>query len=328
MQPATPVVDNADAPAALPPPSPSHPHSAAPAAAAASVHDTTPPPSSSGARQPRRRRTKRARGDAAAAGANRFVETDDAAAAAAGAPTISLELPTADTPSMEAWLMALPPALVADSQKGFTEDPDATGPEPYANGEELLEEIKEMLDNDMDTRIFVRQQSLSRDEAMAVLVYTAQCPRLFGDANRNMRLGNREALEPVWPFLQWLLSALPKLPSHDGVVYRVLSSRDATAAHTYTVGRRPSWPAFSSASTALSSEQLSDFGFDDKGDPGVLLVADVGGARSVGPLTVLPPGWQGMVRRTVQRAAFNAPLAARLCRHRANDRAAAAVCAV
>ena len=100
-----------------------------------------PPPSGDDTER-RRRRTVRPRigGDAAAAGACRFVEIDEPAAAAAGAATISLGLPTADTPSMEAWLMALPPALVADSQKGFTEDPGTTEPEPYASGEELLTE--------------------------------------------------------------------------------------------------------------------------------------------------------------------------------------------
>ena len=215
-------------------------------------------------------------------GDNRFVGSTDASGDTA---RVTVDPPTADTPRMEAWLRALPPSLLTDSQSAYLEGDDEE-PAPYRSGAELLDDVLVELTSP-DARIFVRERDLTRDEAMAVLVYTAQCPYLFGDANRNLRLGQRDALEPVWPFLQWLVAALARLPTTAGVVYRALSSRDAAVA--YVADERKLWPAFTSASPSLLQSNLNDFGFDPSSrEAGVLLVIEVSSARSVGPLSFLP----------------------------------------
>ena len=159
-----------------------------------------------------------------------------------------------------------------------------------------------------------------------MLVFSAEVPGIVNRMNRALRdLDPRpRVVDEYDPLLAWLRAALAKLPQYAGVVYRALRSKDDTAGLAYTVGQSVYWPAFTSASTALNSELLEDFGFDRASqEAGVLLVADVSGARVLGPLTFFPneaevllrPAWRGVVRCGVTNPALSAHLGIDVSKH-------------
>ena len=239
------------------------------------------------------------------------------------------------TPTMERWLMsALDPAdgCLAGSFSSYDG-------RTFANAADLWHDVTRTLALP-DAAAFVGSHGLSRDEAAACLVFTAET-NVFSRANRALRLSDAAALAPYQPFLGHLMAAMAKLPRYDGVVYRAWGDKDIV--RQYLIGSEVVWGQFSSSSPTLTPQQLVTFGQNrtsgsgsvagnsttsfpsgspgaspassggssltsSEGEAGVVLVIEVAGGRRLGPLSlfpsedevVLPPTWRGVVRGAVR----------------------------
>ena len=201
------------------------------------------------------------------------------------------------TTPMRTWLTQLPEALLSGSMSVLTGA-------PFPSGAHLLAECDWLL-SDPAVRRFVVAQRMSDSEALAVAVFTAQCPHIFGAANRYLRTGNTAALAKYAPFVSWLLQGLQRCPQRTGVVFRAWDSKLITT--EYVRGRPLHWQQFSSTAAVLTPAQLETFGrHGATGTAGVLLAIDASTGCVLGPLSffpdegevVLPPPWKGGVRGT------------------------------
>lgn len=94
---------------------------------------------------------------------------------------------------------------------------------------------------------------LTRDEAASINIYTLESP-VYKVLNSMLLKGDRDPLNPWFPYLKLLLTALHKLPSCPGTYYRGVS---ADIASQYTKGTKVVWWAFSSSTATI--EALRDF---------------------------------------------------------------------
>ena len=238
---------------------------------------------------------------------------------ATGVATQQRQAPPAQT--MRDWLFDLPPSMLADSQAPNLGQPWSG--QAYTRGAQLWEDVCWKL-GQPDVIAFVQRHGFQPDEAAAVVVFTAECPAVFGRLNRALREGDAGTVAEYAPFLAWLLRAMPKLPAHSGVVYRALDSKDRTAGLAYTMEQAVTWPAFTSTSTSLSNSNLQDFGMDRATqEAGVLFVTQVEAGRLLGELSffshekevLLPPGWRGVVRCTVRDLYLSEDLGVDVSKH-------------
>ena len=85
---------------------------------------------------------------------------------------------------------------------------------------------------------------LSEDEIAAVVLYTM--PIVYQLLNAALRSGEENCIAPFRRFARLLLSALVKLPSYNGVVYRAINARLGNG--EYTNGSEIMWGGLSSCS--------------------------------------------------------------------------------
>ena len=225
---------------------------------------------------------------------------------------------------MSNWLYSLPDDHFRQSFSPFTG-------ESYAKASGLLNDIARVLRQPTCVRL-IAQCGLSHDEATAIAIFSSHCPFIFAHANRCLRLGDAAGAAPFMPFLSHLLLGLHKLPTFDGIVFRVWNSKDP-ALRGYHVGASVRWPQFSSCATQLNKALLDTFGVVEaestssdgkdatsfgslssekrvmsspsqrRPERGVLLALDVRGARRVSDISLFPheaevvllPPWEARV---------------------------------
>ena len=96
--------------------------------------------------------------------------------------------------------------------------------------------------------------SLTPDEAAAVYLYTMQC--LYLHLNAALRSEKREQVTPYYSYLKLMLTALWKLPSAQGLVYRGVK-RDIRA--QFDKGKTLTWWGLTSCTSALDLMQSDQF---------------------------------------------------------------------
>ena len=142
---------------------------------------------------------------------------------------------------------------------------------------------------------------LTRDESAAVYLYTMQTP-LFSHLNETLRAENRDALKPWFAFLKLFMSALEKLPSMKGTVWRGVNYDDTL---TFVDDDEHIWWGVNSCSMALNAVQPY------LGDKGTLFAIDVIHGKDISAFSahedeqevVLMPGTR--VRRRCESINFN-----------------------
>ena len=93
---------------------------------------------------------------------------------------------------------------------------------------------------------------LTQDESAAIHLYTIQMhtgPSLYQVLNQSLRAENRKELTPWFPYLRLFLTALEKLPSLEGNVWRGV--REINISSKYTKGMQFHWRNVSSCTTDL-----------------------------------------------------------------------------
>ena len=91
---------------------------------------------------------------------------------------------------------------------------------------------------------------------MAVHVYTQDSP-FYKELNRILRLRDRAALKPFFPYLKLVLDAKHKLPRYEGTVWRGVKGINLLS--KYPKGKEVYWWAFSSTTKELSTLQNPQF---------------------------------------------------------------------
>lgn len=103
-------------------------------------------------------------------------------------------------------------------------------------------------------------EGLTQEESAAIHLYTMPFDdglSLFFLLNQSLRSENREALKPWFYFLKLFLTALYKLPSKSGIVWRGVRGVDLSS--KYTTGTKFAWWGVSSCTThveVLESDQF------------------------------------------------------------------------
>jgi hypothetical protein len=94
------------------------------------------------------------------------------------------------------------------------------------------------------------REGLSQEESAAIRLYTMQFkggPSFYKVLNENLRAENRQDLEPWFMFLKLFLTALCKLPSHEGKVWRGVPRVDLSP--QYPKKKKFFWWAINSCTT-------------------------------------------------------------------------------
>ncbi len=109
---------------------------------------------------------------------------------------------------------------------------------------------------------YMPNDGLSSDESASIFIYTMEWPRdqesLYYILNATLRTEERRRLIPWFPYLKLILTALYKLPSFEGTVWR---SVKVDLRSQYRKGEIYTWWAFSTATSdieVLESEQHLD----------------------------------------------------------------------
>ncbi|CAF4453351.1 unnamed protein product, partial [Rotaria magnacalcarata] len=103
-------------------------------------------------------------------------------------------------------------------------------------------------------------EELTTDESASIHLYTMQFddgPSLYILLNESLRAENREQLKPWFSFLKLFLTALYKLPSQNGVVWRGIKGIDLST--KYKMGTKFAWWGVSSCTTNVEVLELSQF---------------------------------------------------------------------
>jgi hypothetical protein len=101
---------------------------------------------------------------------------------------------------------------------------------------------------------------LTQEESAAIHLYTMQFrggPSLYLLLNRALRAEDRDELIPWFPFLKLFLTALHKLPSQNGTVWRGV--RDVDLSLKYSTGTKFAWWGVSSSTMKLEVLQSKQF---------------------------------------------------------------------
>lgn len=88
---------------------------------------------------------------------------------------------------------------------------------------------------------------LTLDESAAIYLYTMAIS-FFSHLNKALRIGDREALKPWFPFLKLFITALQKLPSQEIPVWRAVSQN---APPDFKAGEIFFWWCFNSCAKAV-----------------------------------------------------------------------------
>jgi len=92
---------------------------------------------------------------------------------------------------------------------------------------------------------------LTEDEIGAINLYTQDC--IYGILNQRLREADRKAIQPFFPYLKLLLTAINKLPKKESTVWRGVK---CDLSSDYKTGLRITWWAFSSCT--LQVDVLED----------------------------------------------------------------------
>lgn len=133
----------------------------------------------------------------------------------------------------------------------------------------LMETIKPVTKffNDIEAYVFVALHNcqnsadeLTQQESAAIHLYTMQFhggPSFFVLLNESLRAENREQLTPWFSYLKLFLTALYKLPSQSGRIWRGISNVDFSS--KYKKGARFAWWGVSSCTTDIEVLNSSIF---------------------------------------------------------------------
>ncbi|UJR18168.1 hypothetical protein I4U23_005068 [Adineta vaga] len=121
--------------------------------------------------------------------------------------------------------------------------------------EEALKPITELIP-DLDGHIYVAKRNtrdifnheLTPDESASIYIYTMDMQEisLYQVLNQTLRSEKRDDIKPWFLYLKLFMTALIKLPSHQGVVWRAVPGN---IAHAYQRGVRGVWWGVTSATT-------------------------------------------------------------------------------
>ena len=101
---------------------------------------------------------------------------------------------------------------------------------------------------------------LTQQESASIHLYTMEFdggPSLYHLLNQSLRAENREDLKPWFSYLKLLLTALYKLPSQAGIVWRGVKNVDLTS--KYKKGTKFAWWGISSCTTDLEVLESNAF---------------------------------------------------------------------
>jgi hypothetical protein len=138
---------------------------------------------------------------------------------------------------------------------------------PLVSLQQAIEPVRDLLDN-IDVNMTVARDNsqrrvgvLSLDEASAIQLYTMESMPsercLYFVLNKTLRTANRRELFPWFPYLKLLLTALWKLPSVPGLIWRGIRNVNLTA--QYEEGKRYTWWNLSSCTETITIMETPQF---------------------------------------------------------------------
>ncbi|CAF1462503.1 unnamed protein product [Rotaria sordida] len=121
--------------------------------------------------------------------------------------------------------------------------------------------------NEIEDNVFVALHNcqnpangLTQDESASIHLYTMQFdggPSLYLLLNQSLRAKNREELKPWFSFLKLFLTALHKLPSKSGIIWRGVRGIDLS--FKYKTGTKFAWWGVSSCTTHIEVLESDQF---------------------------------------------------------------------
>jgi hypothetical protein len=138
---------------------------------------------------------------------------------------------------------------------------------PLTSLENAIEGVEHLLDG-IKIKIIVAKENakkrhgiLTIDESAAIQLYTMEAAPLdcciYYRLNKTLRTANRRELDPWFPYLKLLMTALYKLPSVRRTVWRGI--KDVDLSNEYEEGKHYTWWNFSSCTEMLTVMQTSQF---------------------------------------------------------------------
>lgn len=137
---------------------------------------------------------------------------------------------------------------------------------PLVSLSEAIEPVSGFF-NEIEDNVFVAlsncqnpAEALTQDESASIHLYTMEFdggPSLYAVLNQSLRAENRGDLIPWFLFLKLFFTALYKLPSHVGVVWRGIKGVDLSS--KYKTGAKFPWWGVSSCTTSLEVLEKNEF---------------------------------------------------------------------
>ncbi|CAF1279518.1 unnamed protein product [Adineta ricciae] len=138
---------------------------------------------------------------------------------------------------------------------------------PLVSLEEAITPVKHLLDEDIDTKVYIAKQNckepkdgLTQNESAALQLYTMEGDNsnesLYLVLNQTLRAESRRRLKIWFPFLKLLLTGLWKLPNQKMCVYRGVN---ADLSEKLNIGDTVVWWGFSSCTKSLDVLQSEQF---------------------------------------------------------------------
>ena len=143
---------------------------------------------------------------------------------------------------------------------------------PLVSLKEAVKELHGLID-DVDSRVWTATDrsknpadGLTSDESAAIVLYTIEWDfghsSLYSLLNKTLRLEDRNKLVAWFPYLKLLLTALFKLPSIRGTVWRGVK---ADLSSEYKLGETLTWWGFSSCTTSI--DVLANYRYLGRSNP-------------------------------------------------------------
>ncbi|CAF4960217.1 unnamed protein product, partial [Rotaria sp. Silwood1] len=137
---------------------------------------------------------------------------------------------------------------------------------PLVSLTDAVEPVSEFF-NEIEDNVFVAlhncqnpTEGLTQQESASIHLYTMQFdggPSLYQLLNQSLRAENREELKPWFSYLKLFLTALYKLPSQSGTVWRGI--RDVDLNSKYKTGTKFAWWGVSSCTTHIEVLESNQF---------------------------------------------------------------------
>ncbi len=138
---------------------------------------------------------------------------------------------------------------------------------PLTSLEDAVRDVAHLVEN-INVKIIVAKENvqkrhdiLSVDESAAIHLYTMESPPvdtcLYYHLNKTLRTANRRELEPWFPYLKLLMTALYKLPSVRRTVWRGIKNVDLSS--QYQEGEHYTWWNLSSCTETITVMQTPQF---------------------------------------------------------------------